>query len=172
MTWDGNPTIINPTIAGVSKRKIDVLDSRLLTLHGQLNIWRECYVPNEDVPPLRVLFAQRDRCVHEATATGKRINNIITRFGLIVGHNGSVVRDRKIHAIVEDQISDDPTSMEGLCPILIPLDVCLVLRNEYENFGQLTAQAAEYKAKIFDIARSMQWETDTGSLPGDEKFGI
>lgn len=128
--------------------------------------------PTKMSPPLRVLFAQRDRCVHEATATGKRINNIITRFGLIVGHNGSVVRDRKIHAIVEDQISDDPTSMEGLCPILIPLDVCLVLRNEYENFGQLTAQAAEYKAKIFDIARSMQWETDTGSLPGDEKFGI
>ena len=41
MAWGGNPTIINPTIAGATKRKTDVLDSRLLALHDQLNIWRE-----------------------------------------------------------------------------------------------------------------------------------
>ncbi len=172
MAWSGNPTIINPMIAGATKRKTDVLDSRLLALHDQINIWRECYIPSEDVKTLRVMIAQRDRCLQEATAAGNRIHNIITRFGLTVGRNGSVVRDQNIRAIVEDQISDDPSTVEGLCPILIPMEVCLVLRDEYEKFDRLTAQAEECKAKIFDKARSMEWETDTGILPGDEMIRI
>lgn len=44
MSWGGIPTIINPTLAGATKRKTDVLDSKLLVLHDQLNIWRECYM--------------------------------------------------------------------------------------------------------------------------------
>lgn len=114
MAWGGHPTIINPTIAGATKRKTDVLDSRLLALHDQINIWRECYIPSDDVKTLRVMISQRDRCIQEATATGNRINNIITRFGLTVGCNGSVVRDQKVRTIVADQISDNPSAIDGL----------------------------------------------------------
>ena len=99
MAFGGNPTIINPTIAGATKRKTDVLDSRLLALHDQINIWRECYIPNEDIKILRVMIAQRDRCLHDATAAGNRINNIITRFGFTLGRDGSVVKDSSIRAI-------------------------------------------------------------------------
>lgn len=67
MAWGNHPTIINPAIAGANKRKTDVLDSRFLALHDQINIWRECYIPNEDVKTLRVMISQRDRCVQEAT---------------------------------------------------------------------------------------------------------
>ena len=111
MAFDGNPTIINPTIAGATKRKTDVLDSRLLALHDQINIWPECYIPNEDVKSLRILIDQRDRFIHDATAAGNRINNIITRFGFTVGRNGSVTKDPIIRAIVEDQISDIPSTI-------------------------------------------------------------
>ena len=172
MAWGGHPTIINPAIAGATKRKTDVLDSRLLALHDQLNIWRECYIPSEDVKTLRVMISQRDRCIHDATAAGNRINNILTRFGLTVGRNGSVVKAPSIRAIVEDLISDDPGTRDGLCPILIPMDVRIVLRDEYDKFDRLTAKAEEYKSKILDKARSMEWETDTGSLPGDEMIRI
>ena len=62
MAFGGNPTIINPTIAGATKRKTDVLDSRLLALHDQINIWRECYIPNEDtVVLIRALKSVRAR---------------------------------------------------------------------------------------------------------------
>ena len=172
MAWKGNPTIINPTIAGATKRKTDVLDSRLLALHDQINIWRECYIPSEDVKALRVMIGQRDRCIHDATVAGNRINNIITRFGLTVGRNGSVVKDQNIRAIVEDQISDNPSTIDGICPIPIPMEVRSVIRSEYERFDRLTEQAEECKAKIFEKARSMEWETDTGTLPGDEMIRI
>lgn len=172
MAWGGHPTIINPTIAGATKRKTDVLDSRLLALHDQINIWRECYIPSDDVKTLRVMISQRDRCIQEATAAGNRINNIITRFGLTVGCNGSVVRDQKVRAIVADQISDNPSAIDGLCPVPIPIEVRTLLREEYEKFDRLTAQAEEYKSKIFAKARSMEWETDTSTLPGDEMIRI
>ena len=156
MAFGGNPTIINPTIAGATKRKTDVLDSKLLALHDQINIWRECYVPSEDVKTLRVMISQRDRCIHDATVAGNRINNIITRFGLTVGRSGSVVRDPHVRAIVENQISDAPVPVEGICPIPIPPEVRTVLRDEYEKFDRLTAQAEECKARIFQKARSME----------------
>lgn len=172
MAFGGNPTIINPTIAGATKRKTDVLDSRMLALHDQLNIWRECYIPSEDVKTLRVIIAQRDRCLRDATVAGNRINNTLTRFGFTLGRNGSVVKDKAIRAVVEDQISDNPSEIEGLCPVPIPMEVRTVLREEYEKYDHFTAQAAEYKAKIFEKARSMEWETDTGILPGDEMIRI
>ena len=172
MAWGGNPTIINPTIAGATKRKTDVLDSRLLALHDQINIWRECYIPSEDIKALRVMISQRDRCLHDATATGNRIHNIITRFGLTVARSGSVVRDSAIRALVENQISDHPSVIEGICPIPIPMEVRSVLRDEYAKYDRLTAQAEECKTKIFEKARSMEWETDTGTLPGDEMIRI
>ena len=172
MAFGGNPTIINPTIAGATKRKTDVLDSKLLALHDQINIWRECYIPNEDVKTLRVMIAQRDRYIRDATVAGNRINNILTRFGFTVGRNGSVVKDRAIRDIVEDQISDHPSEIKGLCPFQIPMEVRMILREEYEKYDLFTAHAEECKAKIFKKARSMEWETDAGTLPGDEMIRI
>jgi hypothetical protein len=55
MAWQGSPMIITPTITGVTKRKTTVLDSRLLAPHDKINIWRECYIPSEDVNILRVI---------------------------------------------------------------------------------------------------------------------
>ena len=172
MAFDGNPTIINPTIAGATKRKTDVLDSKLLALHDQINIWRECYIPSEDVKTLRVMIAQRDRYIHDATAAGNRINNILTRFGFTVGRSGSVVKDKVIRDIVEGQISDNPPEVKGLCPVQIPMEVRIVLREEYKKYDLFTAHAEECKAKIFEKARSMEWETDTGTLPGSEMIRI
>ena len=172
MAWGGNPTIINPTIAGATKRKTDVLDSRLLALHDQLNIWRECFIPSEEVKSLRVMISQRERYIQDATVTGNRINSIITRFGFTIGRNGSVVKNPAVRAIVEDQISDHPSEIEGICPIPIPMDVRIVLRAEYEKFDRLTELAEEWKEKIISKARSIEWETDTGTLPGSEMIRI
>lgn len=172
MAWEGVPTIINPTIAGATKRKTDVLDSQLLALHDQIGIWRECYIPSGEVKALRVMISQRDHCIRDATAASNRINSIITRFGLTVGRDGSVAKDPEIRAIVEDQISDSPSAIEGICPIPIPAEVRAVLRAEYERYDCLASQAEEYRACILEKARSMEWETDTGILPGDEMIRI
>ena len=172
MSFGGNPTIINPSIAGATKRKTDVLDSQMLALHDQINIWRESYIPSDDVKTLRVLIAQRERCLRDATAAGNRINNILTRFGYTFGRKGSVVKNSAIREMVESQISNSPSEIEGLCPVPIPIEVRLVLREEYIKYDYFSEQAAEYKAEILEKARSMEWETDTGTLPGTEMIRI
>ena len=92
MAFGGTPTIINPTLAGATKRKTDVLDSRLLALHDQINIWRECYIPSEDVKTLRVMISQRDRCIHDATVEGRLeegrggLGNTVLQFEEAIAH--------------------------------------------------------------------------------------
>ena len=172
MAWGGSPTVINPTLAGATKRKTDVLDSQLLALHDQLGVWRECFIPDENVKALRVMLAERERCIHAATAAGNRINNVITSFGLTMGRDGSVVRDPHIRSLVEDQISDSPSQINGLCPVPLPLEVRLAVKTEYEKFDTFTVLAEEWKNKIFEKAYSMQWETSDGVLPGKEMVRI
>jgi hypothetical protein len=49
-----------------------------------------------------------------------------------------------VRAIVADQISDNPSAIDGLCPISIPMEVRTLLREEYEKFDRLTAQVEEF----------------------------
>jgi transposase len=56
--------------------------------------------------------------------------------------------------------------------LALTIEVRIVLRDEYAKYDRLTAQAEECKTKIFEKARSMEWETDTGTLPGDEMIRI
>lgn len=172
MAWGGRPTIINPTIAGATKKKTDVLDSQLLSLHDQIGIWRECYIPDENVKALRVMIAERDRCIQEATAAGNRINNILVRFGFTMGRDGSVVRDPSVRSVVESVINGETDMPDNICPIPLPDEVRSVITNEYEKFDRLTTLAEDWKSFIFEKARSMEWETETGTLPGDEMIRI
>ena len=102
------------------------------------------------------MISERDRCIHDATATGNRINNTIIRFGFTIGKDGSVVRDPSIRALIEDQISDNPSDINDICPMPIPLEVRIVLRSEYKKFDYLNAQSEEWKQKIIEKAHSME----------------
>ena len=102
MAFKDNPTIINPTIAGATKRKTDVLDSCLLAPMTSSPSGMNHYMPNENIKILRIMIAQRDRYIHDATVSGNHINNIITRFGFTIGRSGSVVKNPAIRAIVKD----------------------------------------------------------------------
>ena len=172
LSWEGTPSVVNPTIAGATKRKTDVLDAKLLALHDLTGVWPQSYVQSSDVKALRVMISERSRYVRESTAAGNRINNIIVRFGLTVGKDGSVVKNSTIRAIVEDQISDHPSNMEGICPIGIPEDVRTIIRNEYKKHDLAISCAEELDVQIRDKALSMNWETASGSLPGTEMVRI
>jgi len=172
LAWEGAPSVVNPTIAGASKRKTDVLDARLLALHDLTGVWPQSYVPSSDVKALRVMISERSRYVRESTAAGNRINNIIIRFGLTIGKDGSVVKNSNIRAIIENQISDSPSHMEGICPLSIPVDVRRILRDEYQKHDYAVSCAANLETQIRNKAFSMDWETASGTLPGTEMIRI
>lgn len=172
LAWEGTPSIINPTIAGASKRKTDVLDAKMLALHDLTGIWPESYLPSVDVKELRVLISERNRFIHDATAAGSRINNIIVRFGLTVGRDGSVVKSQAVRAVIEDQISSAPSMNDELCPFGIPADIRSILRDEYHKYDLCLAQADNLMELVRRKALSMEWETSDASLPGTEMLHI
>lgn len=57
--FDGWPRVVNPLLAGGSRRKTDVLDARLLAHHDITGMWPESFIPGDDVNQLRVLLRER-----------------------------------------------------------------------------------------------------------------
>ena len=172
LAWEGAPSIVNPVLAGASKRKTDVLDAKLLAWHDLTGLWKESYLPSVDVKELRVLISSRRRYIYEATAASCRINNIIVRFGLTIGRDGSVVKNSVIRSIIEDRISDNPSDMEGLCPFPIPDDVRTVVKDEYSKHDFANSRSEDLMDMVLNKALSMSWETASGTLDGPEMIRI
>ncbi len=172
LAWEGTPSIVNPTIAGASKRKTDVLDAKMLALHDLTGVWPVSYIPSADVKELRVMIGERNRYIRDARSAGNRINNVIIRFGLTVGRDGSVVKNSAIRSIVEDQVSDSPSPLPGLCPVGIPGEVRQIITSEYRKYDFSIDCADSLLERIRNKAFSMSWETSDGSIPGTEMIRI
>ncbi len=79
-----------------SKSKTDVFNAKMLILHDLTGIWPESYLPSADVKELQVLIQECNRFIQDAYIAGNHINNIIVRFGLTIGREGSVVKKRQL----------------------------------------------------------------------------
>ena len=172
LAWEGTPSVVNPSLAGATKKKSDILDAKLLALHDLTGIWRESYIPASDVKELRIMISERNRYVREATSSANRINNIITSFGLTIGREGSVVKNSEIRAIIENQVSECPLPIDGLCPQPIPHEVRRIIREEYAKHDHAAECAERLMNRIRDKALSMEWETADGVLPGTDMIRI
>ncbi len=172
LAFGGIPSIVNPTLAGATKRKTDVLDAQLLATHDLIGVWRESYIPSADVNELRVLVWERDRCLTEATAASRRINNALVRFGFTVGRDGSVAKDGPVRDIVE-AILDGETDLPGnICPLDIPSGVREVIISEYQKYDRLRELSEYWRGKAEEKVLSMEWETGSGTLPGPEMLSL
>ena len=172
LAWEGTPSVINPTLAGATKRKTDVLDAKLLALHDLTGVWPESYLPSSDVKELRLLVNERNRYVHEATACSNRINNAIVRFGFTIGREGSVTKSPAIRAAVETEASETPVRNPDVCPIPIPANIRALIRSEYQKYDSLTENGERWLSVIQSKVMSMEWETATSTLPGSEMLSL
>lgn len=81
LAWGGTPSIVNPLMAGPSRRKTDVLDARLLAQHSITGLWRPTFIPGESAQVLRVLWSARVEAQRRATAAVSRLGGMLLRFG-------------------------------------------------------------------------------------------
>lgn len=173
LAWEGIPSIVNPTIAGATKRKTDVLDAKLLALHDLTGVWAESFIPERTIQEVRLLLAEASNYKQAATRTSNRINNALLRFGYTIGRNGSVTKSKPVRAIIENQISDNPSSDFGnLCPLGIPESVRPAFRDSFAFYDQSRESAIKYADAALARVKSMNWETRDGTLPGEEMIKI
>ena len=170
--WGDVPSVINPMLAGATKRKTDDLDAERLSFHDLTGVWPESFVPSDNLSELRVLIAERNHYAKLATQCSNRINNIIVRFGITVGRGTSVTKSPDVRAIVEDLASDNPSTYDNLCPDPLPTEIKELIQKEYNLYDVYTAEAESYMIRVRHKVYSMNWETKDGTLPGSEMVRI
>ena len=171
LAWEGTPSVVNPSIAGATKKKTDKLDARLLAVHDLTGIWRPFYVVPENVQDLRVLIGQRDYYSRLASAIGNRINSTILKFGFTVGKDGSVVKNTEVRAIVENLICDHPEPVSTDLPQRnIPEDTRHVLSEEYQLYDRFSLCVTDFDKQIRDKVCSMDWPVSGGKTVSGKKL--
>ena len=170
--WKGIPSVINPSIAGATKKKTDVLDAKMLAVQDLTGIWPSSFIPSAEVDQLRLLLAERDNFSRLASRTSNRINNSLLKFGYTVGRDGSVTKSAKVREMIEDQISDDPSDHYNVCPEGIPENVKCVFIEEYRQYDKYRELVHDYDKRIRSMVCSMNWETADSEIPGRQMLKI
>ena len=170
--WKGIPSVINPSIAGASKKKTDVLDAKMLAVQDLTGIWPSSFIPSAEVDQLRLLLAERNNFNVLSTRISNRINNSLLKFGYTVGRDGSVTKSVKVREMIEDQISDNPSDHYNVCPEGIPENVKCVFIEEYRQYDKYRELVHDYDKRIRSMVCSMNWETADSEIPGRQMLKI
>jgi transposase len=169
--WRGCPTVVNPMLAGPTRRKTDVLDARLLAHHSITGLWKPSFIPSEDGQVLRVLWAKRREALRLATRCGNRINNILLRFGHTFG-SANTVRSQIGGAIVEGLIEGGVPSLKGVCPDGLPADIRLVLKDLYDQMRQQLHQVKQAVVAAENFIKARDWPIEKGTIPGTQLLNL
>ncbi len=170
--WEGQPSVVNPTLAKAGRRKTDRIDSQTLASNDIVAYWPVSFVPDEDVNELRVLVNEREYTQKLATKTSNRLVNTLTRFGFTIAREGSITSNPKIREIVEGLIADPPIVPDEFHLNAIPEQTRAMLREDFELFESFNQRVKEYQEKMISKARSMSWETGEGFISGAEMIDL
>lgn len=165
--WRGIPSVVNPLLAGPTRRKTDVLDARLLAYHSITGIWKPSFIPTEAAENLRVLWMQRAEALRAATRASNRINNIILRSGHTFGAQAPM-RSRASSELIEALLTGEVPDAPGVCPDGLPEAVRPVIQSLYNDMHEaiLATKAAAKAAE--DYVLSHDWPTGKEPIPGKQ----
>jgi transposase len=162
----GEPSVVNPLLAGPTRRKTDVLDARLLAHHSITGLWPASFLPSGQAQVLRVLWAERGEAQRNATRASNRINNVILRWG----HTFAAavpVRSAQGLSMLEDLLAGKLSHHPGICPLGLPEAVRPVVARLLETHREFAAQAREAQKAALAYVCENEWPTGKGPLQGD-----
>jgi len=165
LAFGGEPSVVNPLLAGPTRRKTDVLDARLLSHHSITGLWPASFIPSPEGRILRVLWAERGEAMRNATRATNRINNIILRWG----HTFAAavpVRSAQGLSMVEDLLAGKLPQHPGICPMGLPEAVRPVVSRLVEQYRECAAQAREAQKTALAYVCARKWPTGKGPVEG------
>lgn len=168
---EGQPTVINPMLAGPTRRKTDVLDARMLAHHSIIALWRPSFVLPEKGEILRCLLAMRNEAGRNASRILNRINNHALRFGHTIGRDGSMA-DMRNRATLEDLCAGKTVISENLRPTGIPAAVRCIFTDSFSLFDMYKAQSAKYHKAALDWVKINTWPTEKEEINGKKILAI
>ena len=171
LAWEGQPCVVNPLLAGSTRRKTDTLDAKLLAYQNMTGLWPKSFMVSREVMYLKLLMKQRLSYQKRATALTNRINNYILRYGHTLGALKSV-RAIENRSIIEDMCTGvgdyeklkNLTHGKYICPGGIPRDVGELILTMYQEFDEMKEKEKEMEKKAMAYAKSIKWENGKGEL--------
>lgn len=159
----GLPSVVNPLLASPSRRKTDVLDSRLLAHNAMTGMWPVSFLPPEPMQILRIFLNMRQDAKRTALRVSNRINNFVLRFGHTIGAEDSVTSKRG-RAIIEDLLADRGVTANGICPDGIPPAVRTVFEKLYDDYDRAANMVKEYEQTAMNYALECEYLLGTGEI--------
>ena len=170
--WGGIPIVVNPSIAKAGRRKSDRIDSFILSQNALMGTWPESFVCPPDVNVLRMYYQKRRHCERCATQISNSINSELLRFGVNIGREGSVTKNKKVREHVMDQLSENPEMEPGCSHDFLPAEVKATLKESYDKWDEYKRLSEEYLKKIRVKIESMYWRCGSEEIPGDEMIKL
>lgn len=165
LAWQGVPSIVNPLLAGASRRKTDVLDARMLAHHSICGLWPPSFVPTKELQVLRVLLQQRFEATRNATRCSNRINNVALRFGHTLGRDHSL-RDATARACMEDLCRGATPIHPDICPEGLPADVRPWFSSMYRQYDAFCVERDKFAKTSREYMIAQRWPTGFGTCDG------
>jgi transposase len=165
--FGGQPCVVNPLLAGPTRRKTDVLDARLLAHHSITGLWPKSFMPSEQGQQLRVLWAARGEAVMLATRASNRLNNTILRFGHTLGA-AMPLRSSEGQALVEAMCEGGVPGLDTIAPEGLPEAVRPVVRGLLEGMREQIARAKRATAAAKEFVVRHRWPTGSQDAGGRE----
>lgn len=165
LAWRGRPSIVNPLLAGPTRRKTDVLDARMLGHHSLVGMWPASFIPGQPSEILRVLMGMRFEASRNSTRALNRIGNHVLRFGHTFGRDHSMA-DPYAKGVVEDLCRGIVPEGDSICPDGLPEPVrCFFLRS-YRIYEEYKALRDEYTKLSLAYVKGRSWPIDPAVSDG------
>jgi len=115
-------SLVNPLLAGPSRRKTDVLDAYLLAYQSLTGLWPESYIVPLAVEQVRILLALRRKELRHALRCRNTLNNVLLRYGYTFGQL-SWFRREDVRALLADLLQGRTPQNDYCSNIPIPNEV-------------------------------------------------
>ena len=169
--WRGIPAVVNPLLAGASRRKTDVLDARTLAHHSITGLWKASFVPSEQAQIFRVLWARRAEMARRASRCSNQINNTVLRFGFTFAPDAPV-RSLAGESILDDLIEGKVLNIPGAPPESLPPDVRPVIGALLTDLRTSLHEARAATATAVNFVRARDWPTASGLIKGTNLLNL
>jgi transposase len=146
--WGGRPSVVNPLLAGSTRRKTDVLDARLLAYQAMTGLWPSTYTMPPEYEQCRHWLRAHLHWKHVHRIARQKIVTLTTMYGHTVASEGPVVR-ADVRALIEDLANGRAKAHPKLHPKGVPPAVGELIHEWYRvaDDSQMRAADAWRRAK-------------------------
>lgn len=128
--WGARPSVVNPLLAGSTRRKTDVLDSRMLAYQSMTGIWPTTYVMPHAYEQCRHWLRAASYWQRAERTTRQKIVSLTTMYGHTIASTGNVLNPT-IRGLIEDLATGKVGPNPHLAPNGVPRAVGELLLNWY-----------------------------------------